>query len=88
MQLKLKLGSPNDIPIDEVLIYISNIPLDPSSQVMAELAVMEQVREEAPRRAQPRPSGGTPGTPSENRATQAGGRVGRGERCRDPRGFL
>lgn len=32
-----------------MLIYISNIPLDPSSQVMNELAVMEQVREEAPR---------------------------------------
>jgi hypothetical protein len=26
MQLKLKLGSKADIPIDEVLIYIENIP--------------------------------------------------------------
>ena len=27
MQMKLKLGSPKDIPIDEVLIYLENIPI-------------------------------------------------------------
>lgn len=27
MQIKLKLGSDNDIPVDEVLIYIENIPI-------------------------------------------------------------
>jgi hypothetical protein len=27
MQTKIKIGSKDDIPIDEVLIYIENIPL-------------------------------------------------------------
>lgn len=27
MQIKLKMGSENDIPVDEVLIYIENIPI-------------------------------------------------------------
>jgi hypothetical protein len=28
MQLKLRIGSPNDIPIDEVMVYIENIPVN------------------------------------------------------------
>jgi hypothetical protein len=49
MQLKLKLGGENDIPMDEVMIYIQNIPLDRSNQIMAELVVMEAIKDEAHR---------------------------------------
>lgn len=37
MQLKLKLGSEEDIPIDEVLIYIENIPLSQTNPIMKDL---------------------------------------------------
>ena len=37
MQIKLKLGSERDIPIEEVLIYISNIPLGEDNALVREL---------------------------------------------------
>ena len=35
--------------MDEVMVYIRNIPLDRNNQIMAELIVMESIREEAQR---------------------------------------
>ena len=37
MTLKLRIGSEQDIPIDEVLIYIENIPLSSSNPIMQDL---------------------------------------------------
>lgn len=49
MQLKLRLGGTTRIPMDEVMIYIQNIPLDRSHQIMDELVVMEAIKDEAGR---------------------------------------
>lgn len=35
MQIKLTIGGPKDIPIEEILIYIENIPLSKDNDVMA-----------------------------------------------------
>ena len=37
MQIKLILGGANDIPIEEMLIYIENIPLSKDNYVMVGL---------------------------------------------------
>lgn len=37
MQLKLRLGSELDIPIDEVLIYIENIPFQHQPTIQRDL---------------------------------------------------
>jgi hypothetical protein len=34
MEYKLTLGSDQDIPIDEVLIYIENIPISKGNEIM------------------------------------------------------
>lgn len=47
IQAKIKIGSDNDTPIDEVLIYIENIPLTSDNEIMRELHVIEQISEEA-----------------------------------------
>lgn len=45
MQLKLKIGTPEDIPIDEVLIYIENIPLSKDNPIMKDLQTMRLINE-------------------------------------------
>jgi hypothetical protein len=45
MQLKLKIGSEEDIPIDEVLIYIENIPLSEQNPIMKDLQTMRLINE-------------------------------------------
>jgi hypothetical protein len=37
MQLKLNIGGDDDIPADEVLIYIENIPIPSSNPVYKDL---------------------------------------------------
>jgi len=39
----LKIGTDNDIPIEEVLIYIENIPLDENSLPLQELKSVEKI---------------------------------------------
>ena len=34
MQFKLRIGSSNDIPVDEVLIYVENIPISKDNKAM------------------------------------------------------
>lgn len=46
MQLKLKLGSDEDIPIDEVLIYIENIPINDEPMIETDLKLMKRINEE------------------------------------------
>ena len=41
MQIKLKLGSKNDIPIEEVLIYLTKIPLKEGNVLEQELKVLQ-----------------------------------------------
>jgi hypothetical protein len=45
MQLKLKIGTPEDIPIGEVLIYIENIPLSEQNPIMKDLQTMRLINE-------------------------------------------
>jgi hypothetical protein len=49
MQIKLVIGGPNDIPIEEILIYIENIPLSRDNDLMAELETVQKIKEEADR---------------------------------------
>lgn len=49
MQMKLKLGSDNDIPLDEVMIYVENIPLSKNNPVIEELKTVERINEESER---------------------------------------
>lgn len=37
MQLKLKIGTSQDIPIEEVIIYIETIPLSDSNPILKDL---------------------------------------------------
>lgn len=43
MQMKLKLGSDNDIPLDEVMIYVENIPLSKNNPVIEDLKTVERI---------------------------------------------
>ena len=47
MQNKLKLGSDNDIPLDEVMIYVENIPLTKNNPIIDELQTIQKINEEA-----------------------------------------
>ena len=49
MQTKLKLGSDNDIPLDEVMIYVENIPLTKNNPIIEELQTIQKINEEAER---------------------------------------
>ena len=49
MQNKLKLGSSNDIPLDEVMIYVENIPLTKNNPIIEELQTIQKINEEAER---------------------------------------
>lgn len=49
MQIKLKLGSTQDIPISEVLIYINNIPLAHDHAVSHELALLQVINKHTQR---------------------------------------
>jgi hypothetical protein len=49
MQTKLKLGSDNDIPLDEVMIYVENIPLTKHNPIIEELQTIQKINEEAER---------------------------------------
>jgi hypothetical protein len=46
IQSKIKIGSGDDTPIDEVLIYIENIPIDKEKEMMRELEVIKRIGEE------------------------------------------
>lgn len=45
MQLKLKLGSEKDIPIDEVLIYIENIPISHQTSIQSDLLLIQRINQ-------------------------------------------
>lgn len=47
--MKLKLGSDNDIPLDEVMIYVENIPLSKNNPVIEDLKTVERINEESER---------------------------------------
>lgn len=48
MQFKIKIGSGNDIPVDEVLIYLKNIPIGSENrQVIGELELVQRISEES-----------------------------------------
>ena len=48
MQFKIKIGSGNDIPVDEVLIYLKNIPIGSDNrQVIGELELVQRISEES-----------------------------------------
>lgn len=48
MQFKIRIGSGNDIPVDEVLIYLKNIPIgSDNKQVIAELELVQRISEES-----------------------------------------
>jgi hypothetical protein len=49
MQMKLKLGSENDIPLDEVMIYVENIPLSKNNPIIDDLKIVERINEESER---------------------------------------
>lgn len=49
MQIKLVIGGPKDIPIEEILIYIENIPLSRDNDLMAELETVQKIKEESER---------------------------------------
>ena len=49
MQNKLKLGSNNDIPLDEVMIYVENIPLTKNNPIIEEIQTIQKINEEAER---------------------------------------
>lgn len=49
MQLKLKIGSPKDVPIEEVIIYIESIPLSENNPVINDLEIIRVINLEAPR---------------------------------------
>ena len=50
MQIKLRVGGPNDIPIDEVLIYLENIPItrNTSKEIIWDLEIIQKVNDEYP----------------------------------------
>ncbi len=49
MQTKLKLGSSNDIPLEEVMIYVENIPLTKNNPIIEQLKTIQKINEEADR---------------------------------------
>lgn len=49
MQIKLIIGGENDIPIEETLIYIENIPLSKDHDAMSELEIVQRINEESER---------------------------------------
>lgn len=49
MQIKLIIGGDNDIPIEETLIYIENIPLSKDHDAMSELEIVQRINEESER---------------------------------------
>lgn len=46
---KLRIGSPNDVPIDEVLIYLENLPIRSHNQehVVQQLELVQKISEES-----------------------------------------
>lgn len=49
MQTKLKLGSENDIPLDQVMIYVENIPLTKNNPIIEELQTIQKINQESER---------------------------------------
>ena len=48
MIIKLKIGSSNDIPIDEVLIYVENIPINNRNNfIINNLETIQKISEES-----------------------------------------
>lgn len=49
MQIKMKVGSDNDIPIDDVLIYLENIPItsNQSKEIINDLEMIQKISEES-----------------------------------------
>jgi hypothetical protein len=45
--MKLKLGSENDIPFDEVMIYVENIPLSKTNPIIEDLNTVQRIGEES-----------------------------------------
>lgn len=45
MQMKLKLGSDNDIPLDEVMIYVENIPLSKNNPIIEDLKTVDNINQ-------------------------------------------
>ncbi len=45
MQTKLKLGSSNDIPLEEVMIYVENIPLTKNNPIIEQLKTIQKINE-------------------------------------------
>lgn len=48
-ELKIRIGSDNDIPIDEIMLYLENIPLTEESPVLHELTRIQKINEEVER---------------------------------------
>lgn len=44
-ELKIRIGSDNDIPIDEIMLYLENIPLAEESPVLHELTRIQKINE-------------------------------------------
>ena len=47
--LKIRVGSENDIPIDEIMCYLENIPLEKGSLVLQELTKIQKIKENVER---------------------------------------
>ena len=47
MLIKLKVGSAEDVPIDEVLIYLESIPLVKNNELMDHLIFIENIKDQA-----------------------------------------
>lgn len=43
MQMKLKMGSEEDVPLDDVMIYIENIPLSKNNQILKDLQTLQKI---------------------------------------------
>lgn len=43
MSYKLMVGTENDIPIDEILIYVENIPIDRGNEILARLTLINDI---------------------------------------------
>lgn len=47
LQYKLHIGGPSDVPIEEVLLYVQNIPISSSNQAMLnELSAIQRISEQ------------------------------------------
>lgn len=43
MSYKLMVGTENDIPIDEILIYVENIPIDRGNEILTRLTLINDI---------------------------------------------